>query len=411
MKQHWEYAGPVFEADRYDETILKYSPWSGHRRFAYDLVSYYEPEIIVELGSFYGCSSFAFMQAIKDHGLQTHLYAVDLWEAGDTYTLHDYEQDIYGFFKKVNTEVFGSIQTEMMKMSFDHACQRFKDGTIDLLHIDGSHSYQDVKHDFRQWISKMKQDAIVLFHDISEQMLYGEAIGSSVFWNEIKKEFPYTAQMPHSFGLGILFLDKEKFQDFQKKVDLSYYQNLYLYEGEENKDRIRKDYFHLKDAQKWIAGLKKDKQEAEADIRKLMRELEAAKQAYEKTIQEKDVYIQKQKDQHIFFAGQIKADYEKTIQGKEDYIESLQEALAAQGQEAEKIRSDYESTLSGKEAYIAQLKQEVENWKQEAEKIRRDYEHTIEGKEAYIQKLEAAIRIEKPAAKQQKIRPVSRRRK
>jgi len=85
--------------------------------------------------------------------------------------------------------------------------------------------------------------------------------------------------------------------------------------------------------------------------------------------------------------------------------------LAAQGQEAEKIRSDYESTLSGKEAYIAQLKQEVENWKQEAEKIRRDYEHTIEGKEAYIQKLEAAIRIEKPAAKQQKIRPVSRRRK
>ena len=46
--------------------MIMFSPWVGHRRFIYDLTRYLEPDRIVELGSYYGCSAFAFLQAVKD---------------------------------------------------------------------------------------------------------------------------------------------------------------------------------------------------------------------------------------------------------------------------------------------------------------------------------------------------------
>ena len=62
----WKYYDPVFECDEYNRDMLRFAPWSGHRRFVYDLVSNIRPATIVELGSFYGCSTFAFAQAVKD---------------------------------------------------------------------------------------------------------------------------------------------------------------------------------------------------------------------------------------------------------------------------------------------------------------------------------------------------------
>ncbi len=398
MKQQWIYEDPVFEADKYDEIILKYSPWSGHRRFAYDLVSYYEPEMIVELGSFYGCSAFAFMQAVKDQKLRTQICAVDLWEAEDVFTLQDYEQNIYGFFLKVKTEVFHDIDAEMLKMSFDQANSRFAEKSIDILHIDGSHAYEDVKHDFELWIPKMKQDGMVLFHDISEQKLYGKTTGSSIFWLELKESYAYTMEMQHSWGLGILFLTKEKYDDFQKNVNIQYYQKLVLYEMEDCKDLIRKNYFKLKDADKWIDGLKKDKQEAEADNVRLVRELSLQKQAYEKTVQGKEVYIGQLQDAICSWEKEtekIRRDYEDTIQGKDAYIQEcmgrLQDVTTSWEKEMKKIRDDYEDTIQGKDAYIqecmAQVQNVTANWEKETEKIRRAYEDTIQGKDAYIQEL------------------------
>lgn len=73
----WMNYTPEFECDNYNRDMLKYSPWSGHRLFAYDLIANTRPETVVELGSFYGCSMFTFAQAVKDQHLNTSLNAVD----------------------------------------------------------------------------------------------------------------------------------------------------------------------------------------------------------------------------------------------------------------------------------------------------------------------------------------------
>lgn len=65
----WNYYSPEFECDKINVDLLRYSPWSGHRNFIYDLMANWKPHTVVELGSYYGCSAFAIAQAIKDFQL------------------------------------------------------------------------------------------------------------------------------------------------------------------------------------------------------------------------------------------------------------------------------------------------------------------------------------------------------
>ena len=85
----WICHDPVFACDAVNPDLLEFSPWSGHRRFAYDYVRNVRPAVIAELGTFYGCSAFAFQQAILDGGLDTVFTAVDTWQ-GDAFTREDY---------------------------------------------------------------------------------------------------------------------------------------------------------------------------------------------------------------------------------------------------------------------------------------------------------------------------------
>ena len=73
----WTFHEPCFAYEaRFDDAEW---PWTGHRRFVYDLVRNTGPETIVELGTHRGTSFFAFCQAIQDGRLGTRIHAVDTW--------------------------------------------------------------------------------------------------------------------------------------------------------------------------------------------------------------------------------------------------------------------------------------------------------------------------------------------
>ena len=162
----FRYYSPKFEADKYNPVMLRYAPWAGHRAFAYDYVMNRRPSCIVELGSHYGCSAFAFLQAMKDGGINGSFYAVDTWE-GDSFTKNDYREDICGQYKEIQDACFSGQDSSsgpdahMLRMTFDEASRLFADASIDLLHIDGSHMYEDVKHDFLTWKSKVRRDGAI----------------------------------------------------------------------------------------------------------------------------------------------------------------------------------------------------------------------------------------------------------
>ena len=118
--EQWKFHNPVFECDELNYDLLRYAPWSGHRNFTYDLVSYFKPGIIVELGSHYGCSAFTFAQAIKDNKIDAKLYAIDTW-AGDDYTKNDYkENDVYLIFQQTVNKYYDNQEFNMLRMTFDN---------------------------------------------------------------------------------------------------------------------------------------------------------------------------------------------------------------------------------------------------------------------------------------------------
>ena len=71
----------------------------------------------------------------------------------------------------------------------------------DILHIDGAHDYESVRHDWDTWCTKLKKGAIVLMHDIEVGNF-----GVRRVWAEIRAENPewFFEEREGSYGLGVI---------------------------------------------------------------------------------------------------------------------------------------------------------------------------------------------------------------
>lgn len=167
------------------------------------------PRTFVELGSFSGVSYCAFCQSAKSSQTHTKCFAVDTWQ-GDPHvgalnksmleTLREYHDPVYGDF------------STLVQSTFDDALTKFEDKSVDLLHIDGYHTYEAVNHDFTTWLPKMSERGIVLFHDTSVRKL---DFGVWKLWAELTEKYPHF-EFLHYNGLGVLavgteYTDKLKF--------------------------------------------------------------------------------------------------------------------------------------------------------------------------------------------------------
>ena len=208
------WAQSVFDAQLPLQHLTAPAPWAGHIPFAFWSVQTLRPRVFVELGSFSGVSYFAFCQAIEAADLDTQAHAIDTW-AGDPHAGY-YGEDVYRAFISRQAE-YAAFSTAHRK-TFDEALDGFAEQTIDLLHIDGLHTYEAVQHDFTTWLPKLTDDAVVLFHDIRE---YSGDFGVHQFWDELMTRYPGLA-FEHSHGLGVLCLSPVGLDRFQSKgVDIT----------------------------------------------------------------------------------------------------------------------------------------------------------------------------------------------
>ncbi|MEB0120481.1 class I SAM-dependent methyltransferase [Pseudomonas sp. CCI1.2] len=176
--------------------------WLGHIPFAAWLIQTCKPKIFVELGSYSGTSYFSICQAVQAGGLDTKCFAIDTWE-GDDHT-GGYGEDVFNAFAAHNDKTYVGFST-YLRERFETANTSFRDASIDLLHIDGLHTYEAVKNDFETWLPKLSPQGVIIFHDTAVEL---EHFGVKRFWGEIEALYP-SFNFTHSNGLGVLLVGSD----------------------------------------------------------------------------------------------------------------------------------------------------------------------------------------------------------
>jgi hypothetical protein len=161
------------------------------------LIDLTRPAVVVELGTHNGVSYCAFLQAIAELGLPTRAYAIDTWE-GDAQAGY-YGGEVLADLQAHHDERYSGF-SRLIKARFDQALQHFERGSIDLLHIDGFHTYEAVKHDFESWLPKMSESGVIVFHDTNCRE---RDFGVWRLWKELSPRFPHF-EFVHGHGLGVL---------------------------------------------------------------------------------------------------------------------------------------------------------------------------------------------------------------
>ncbi len=173
------------------------SAWYGHVPFAHWIAAACAPAVLVELGTHYGASYFAFCEALARHGVDVRAYAVDTWQ-GDPHAGH-YGNEVFESVRAFHDERYRGFST-LLRCTFTDALNHFADGSVDLLHIDGFHTYEAVRGDWEAWRPKLSDRAVVLFHDTNVRE---RDFGVWRLWAELRREHP-GFEFLHSHGLGVL---------------------------------------------------------------------------------------------------------------------------------------------------------------------------------------------------------------
>lgn len=204
----------TFDKDNYQlarikPVRLKSSWWIGHIPFAFELINALRPNTVVELGTYNGSSFCAFCQMINHLKVPAKCYGIDTWE-GD---IHMGKLD-HAIYSELSEYCKNNYQHTaiLIKREFNDAIDLFEDKSIDLLHIDGTHTYAAVSNDFYTWLPKVSDRGVVLFHDtnVSYENIKDAAkdFGVKHFFDSIKDQYPHI-EFTHCYGLGVLVVGKE----------------------------------------------------------------------------------------------------------------------------------------------------------------------------------------------------------
>jgi len=325
---NFHYHDPEFEYEKVLEDHEQ--PWVGHIYFAYDLVSNLKPELIVELGAYKGTSFFSFCQAVKDHNFSTTLFAVDTWK-GDKHSFY-YGEEVWELFDRIKKSYYENLNINILKTTFDEAVTEFEDNSIGILHIDGLHIYEAVKHDFETWESKVKDNGIILFHDIHEKR---DDFGVYRLWEELKEEYN-TIEFVHSHGLGVLFKGSDLYNSLSPLQEIwqKYYHNV--------NQEIQNQKEVSEERERAISLLQK---QAEENNKNLNQEIQNQKEVLEE--RERAIsLLQKQAEENNKFMHSLDKkinDLGFQLKQKDDSIEEFTEKIQNSEEQLEVLQQEKEN--------------------------------------------------------------------
>jgi lipopolysaccharide biosynthesis protein/GT2 family glycosyltransferase len=298
--------------------------WTGHLAIAFWLIKAAQPSTFVELGTHSGNSYSAFCQAIAHFGMQARAFAVDTWRGDEHAGL--YGEEVFEELHVFNESHFAGF-SKLLRATFDEARSYFPESSIDLLHIDGLHTYDAVKRDFDNWKSALSTSAVVVFHDTNVRE---RDFGVWKLWQELAQIYP-SFEFHHSEGLGILGFGQRQTRLMQRLFEMedgsqsaATLRRIFASRGETFRSRSQ-----VLDLAGRLASVSNDLQQQS----RCMSALEAELAARDATLRDSDQQIQSNAEEisnlerRLVSRDATLADREQEIRTKAELIGNLQQEL------------------------------------------------------------------------------------
>jgi predicted O-methyltransferase YrrM len=166
-----------------EEAYAKIDGWCSPTKRGYlqGVIHAMRPALVVEIGTFGGSSAIPMAVALAQnpplaHGLLPHIVCIDPWEPSPAvegmkhegsikwWTELNYSAVMEGFLAAVKQ--FGVRDyVKVIRKTSDDAIAAFEPGTIDLLHIDGCHSFEPCRRDCVNYLPRVKVGGIIVMDD------------------------------------------------------------------------------------------------------------------------------------------------------------------------------------------------------------------------------------------------------
>lgn len=154
---------------------------------------------VLEIGTKFGGTFYVWNKLVQDHGAGMCI-SVDLAdgihggvpaEEMDKRDLWFHERFDNCYFIRGNSHDDDTLENvgDLLGTTWNGDKTALTSNQLDLLFIDGDHSYDGVKQDFEFYSQFCKKNSIIVFHDIIDSQRHREReVFVSLFWNEIKHD-------------------------------------------------------------------------------------------------------------------------------------------------------------------------------------------------------------------------------
>lgn len=153
--------------------------WNAEHSVFADLVNQVKPKIIIEVGTWKGASAIQMANAVKHNNLSCTIYCIDTWlgstefwtthadtKERDLMLINGYPSVYYQFLSNIVTLNLQDMIIPVPNTSANAAkILTFLEVKADLIYIDGSHEYDDVKADVTNYLKLLNPGGIMFGDD------------------------------------------------------------------------------------------------------------------------------------------------------------------------------------------------------------------------------------------------------
>ncbi len=171
-----------------------------------ELIKQKKPKNILEIGTANGGNLFLFAQVAEKGG---KILSIDLPHGAFGGGYSRMKQVVYKNFVSSSKEIYLIRDNSHSDQSLQQVKDILGQGVLDVLFIDGDHTYEGVKADFDMYGPLVRKGGIIGFHDIA--LSPTSDYGVEKFWNEIKSRhhsqeiIADTKQI--GYGIGVIHVE------------------------------------------------------------------------------------------------------------------------------------------------------------------------------------------------------------